>query len=129
MRCVPAQVCELVADGARVAVTNANKLLYLDLLAQRRLASSVHTEIEAFLRGLNEFIPDALLSIFDENELEVGTDTILYVSSSMFLCVASFCPFLQRVILSVFEASFFFIFAHVIFSVFPINHFICFCME
>jgi apoptosis-resistant E3 ubiquitin protein ligase 1 len=35
------------------------------------LANNVKEEMEAFLKGLNELIPDNLLSIFDENELEV----------------------------------------------------------
>lgn len=30
-------------------------------------------EIEAFQKGLNELVPDELMSIFDENELEVST--------------------------------------------------------
>lgn len=29
-------------------------------------------EIEAFQKGLNELVPDELMSIFDENELEVS---------------------------------------------------------
>lgn len=44
----------------------------MDSLAQYRLATSVKEEIETFLKGLNEIIPDNLLCIFDENELEVG---------------------------------------------------------
>jgi hypothetical protein len=43
----------------------------LDALAQYRLANSFKDEVEHFLKGLNELIPDNLLSIFDENELEV----------------------------------------------------------
>lgn len=62
---------ELVPNGAKIPVNNKNKLRYLDALAQYKLASSIKDEIEAFLKGLNELIPDNLLSIFDENELEV----------------------------------------------------------
>ena len=47
------------------------KLQYLDALAQHRLASSIRSAVDHFLRGLNELIPDNLLGIFDENELEV----------------------------------------------------------
>lgn len=50
---------------------NQNKYAYLDALAQYRLVNSVKDQVEAFLRGLNELVPDNLLSIFDENELEV----------------------------------------------------------
>lgn len=51
---------------------NSSKHQYLDALAQYRLATSIKDELEAFLKGLNELIPDNLLSIFDENELEVS---------------------------------------------------------
>ena len=65
------KVMELCPGGSRMPVTNDNKLQYLDALAQYRLATAVREQIDAFLRGLNELIPDNLLSIFDENELEV----------------------------------------------------------
>ena len=66
------QTVELLPNGSRVLVNENNKLKYLDLLAQYKLANCVKEEIEHFLRGLNELIPDNLLSIFDENELEVS---------------------------------------------------------
>ncbi|XP_076442500.1 apoptosis-resistant E3 ubiquitin protein ligase 1-like isoform X1 [Babylonia areolata] len=62
---------ELVPGGRGVKVTQRNKLQYLDCLAQYRLATCVKEEVECFLRGLNELIPDNLLSIFDEYELEL----------------------------------------------------------
>ena len=65
------QVVELIPNGSKVAVTNSNKLRYLDALAQYKLANNIKEEVESFLKGLNELIPDNLLSIFDENELEV----------------------------------------------------------
>jgi hypothetical protein len=65
------QIVELVPGGIKIRVTNQTKHQYLDALAQYRLANSVKDEMEHFLKGLNELIPDNLLSIFDENELEV----------------------------------------------------------
>lgn len=65
------KVAELIPGGSKIRVTNDTKLRYLDALAQHRLASSVRNEVEHFLRGLNELIPDNLLGIFDENELEL----------------------------------------------------------
>lgn len=62
---------ELIPNGTKIRVTNDTKHKYLDALAQFRLATNVKDELEAFLKGLNELIPDNLLSIFDENELEV----------------------------------------------------------
>lgn len=63
---------ELLPNGAKIRVRDSTKLQYLDALAQYRLATKVKDELEAFLKGLNELIPDNLLSIFDENELEVS---------------------------------------------------------
>ncbi|XP_043667543.1 apoptosis-resistant E3 ubiquitin protein ligase 1 isoform X2 [Vespula pensylvanica] len=65
------KVAELIPGGSKVRVTNDTKLRYLDALAQHRLASSIRNEVDHFLRGLNELIPDNLLGIFDENELEL----------------------------------------------------------
>lgn len=56
----------------QIRVTNKTKLDYLNSLAQYKLATSVKDEVDHFLKGLNDLIPDSLLSIFDENELEVG---------------------------------------------------------
>lgn len=52
-------------------VRNDNKQQYLDALAQWKLAARCRLELDAFLRGLTLLIPDNLLAIFDENELEV----------------------------------------------------------
>ena len=76
---------DLLPNGSKIPVTNDNKLQYLDLLAQHRLANSVRDEIDSFLKGLNELIPDNLLSIFDENELEVSKFFILIVQFPYFV--------------------------------------------
>ncbi|XP_037957944.1 apoptosis-resistant E3 ubiquitin protein ligase 1 isoform X2 [Teleopsis dalmanni] len=62
---------DLIPNGSKVRVTNATKIQYLDALAQQRLCNSVKDEVDSFLKGLNGIIPDNLLSIFDENELEL----------------------------------------------------------
>lgn len=42
-------------------------------------------EIEAFQKGLNELVPDELMSIFDENELEVSIFfTVFDVGTNIF---------------------------------------------
>lgn len=71
MRAFAFQVVELEPNGASREVTEENKIHYLDALAQSRLCGRVKHEIDAFLSGLNEIIPDNLLCIFDESELEV----------------------------------------------------------
>ncbi|XP_022116720.1 apoptosis-resistant E3 ubiquitin protein ligase 1 [Pieris rapae] len=62
---------ELVPNGASIRVTNSTKMAYLDALAQWRLAGRWRAESDAFLRGLTLLVPDNLLAIFDENELEL----------------------------------------------------------
>lgn len=56
-------------------VRNSSKVSYLDLLAQWRLRARVRRETDAFLRGLTLLVPDNLLAIFDENELEVCSNS------------------------------------------------------
>jgi len=79
------QVVELVQGGAKVRVRNSTKHQYLDALAQYRLANNLKDEVEHFLKGLNELIPDNLLSIFDENELEVRQNE--HRHSSVMTCI------------------------------------------
>lgn len=62
---------DLIPNGSNIKVTEENKIRYLDSLAQFRLSTSVKEQVEAFLKGLNDLIPDHLLSIFDENEIEL----------------------------------------------------------
>jgi len=62
---------ELKPGGVALAVVESNKLEYLNLLAQRRLGDRVREQIDQFLLGFQQFVPDALLSLFDESELEV----------------------------------------------------------
>ncbi|CAL1527790.1 unnamed protein product, partial [Lymnaea stagnalis] len=73
------KVVDLIPNGSKIPVTNGNKMRYLDALAQHRLVTPVKDEVESFMRGLSsELVPENLLSIFDENELELlmcGTGT------------------------------------------------------
>lgn len=66
------QTVDLVQNGSKINVTDDNKMFYLNCLAQYKLVTGVKEEVESFLKGLNAIIPDNLLSIFDENELEVN---------------------------------------------------------
>ncbi|XP_065060278.1 apoptosis-resistant E3 ubiquitin protein ligase 1-like [Rhopilema esculentum] len=62
---------ELLPGGSRIDVTNDNKLKYLQLSAEYRMIKSVKDEINSFTKGFNALIPENLLSIFDESELEL----------------------------------------------------------
>nr|XP_002122623.3 apoptosis-resistant E3 ubiquitin protein ligase 1 [Ciona intestinalis] len=65
------KVIDLVPNGANVAVTNDNKIKYLNRIAQYRLSESIKNELALFIKGLTSIVPDHLLSVFDENELEL----------------------------------------------------------
>lgn len=91
---------DLIPNGSKVRVRNENKNQYLDALATHRLSNNVKDEIDSFLKGLNFIIPDNLLSIFDENELEVLVlfsvykhKNIIYIlSSDFFILLTMFVP-------------------------------------
>lgn len=89
---------ELIPNGSRIRVANSTKLQYLDALAQYRLATSIKDEMEAFLRGLNELIPDNLLSIFDENELEVSRRIFCFAHGTKKLKKVMIVAFIKRAI-------------------------------
>lgn len=57
------QVVELVTGGAQVPVTNENKILYLNLLAQYRLANQVREEVDHFLKGNRLSAPRSFLPL------------------------------------------------------------------
>ena len=81
----------LKKKGQSIPVTDENKMEYLSLLTEYRMVTSVKDEVAAFLEGqpalcstlymlksiyaslgLNELIPEDLLTMFDEQELEVS---------------------------------------------------------
>jgi len=85
------QVVDLIPGGSKTVVTNENKEQYLNALANYRLGVKVTKEIEAFLRGLHEIVPDELLTNFDENELEVS---VYFYSTSVEVCCLYCCRIL-----------------------------------
>jgi len=62
---------DLVKDGQNVAVTNDNKNLYVDLICNVKLVEAIKPQMEAFLKGFRELIPQKDVAIFNENELEM----------------------------------------------------------
>ena len=64
------ETVDLVPNGRNVAVTDENKVEYVDCMADFILTRSIQRQIDAFLSGFREMIPSSLL-IFNENELEL----------------------------------------------------------
>jgi len=66
-----AQTMELKPDGASCAVTNSNVDEYIQLQMRYRLLDRVKDQVKALLLGFYDVIPEALLSVFDFQELEL----------------------------------------------------------
>ncbi|KAK4053046.1 E3 ubiquitin-protein ligase pub1 [Microbotryomycetes sp. JL201] len=62
---------DLKPGGRDIAVTNENKKEYVQLVVEWRIQRRVEDQFKAFLAGFNELIPQELINVFDERELEL----------------------------------------------------------
>ncbi|KAJ3411384.1 hypothetical protein HDV05_002309 [Chytridiales sp. JEL 0842] len=62
---------ELKPGGANIEVTDENKAEYVELLTQWRIVKRVEEQFNAFKQGFNEIIPQDLINVFNERELEL----------------------------------------------------------
>ncbi|WEW60822.1 E3 ubiquitin-protein ligase tom1 [Emydomyces testavorans] len=65
------QVFDLVENGRNIPVTQENKEEYVQLVVEHRLVGSVKEQLDNFLKGFHDIIPADLISIFNEQELEL----------------------------------------------------------
>ncbi|CAE7209973.1 unnamed protein product [Rhizoctonia solani] len=65
------KVVPLKENGDKIMVTEDNKKEFVQLSAQYRLSTSIKDQIEALLAGFYDIIPKELISIFNEQELEL----------------------------------------------------------
>lgn len=67
----------LAPHGDKMAVTNENKLLYINYVARHRLVAQPFAVTRAFLAGLGAIIEPTWLSMFNQSELQrlVGGDS------------------------------------------------------
>ncbi|KAF2460493.1 hypothetical protein BDY21DRAFT_166279 [Lineolata rhizophorae] len=65
------QVIDLVENGHTIPVTEDNKQDYVRLVVEYKLTGSVQEQLKHFLEGFHEIIPAELISIFNEQELEL----------------------------------------------------------
>ncbi|CAF4617801.1 unnamed protein product [Rotaria sp. Silwood1] len=65
------KVIELITNGSTIVVTNENKHEYVRLVCQEKMIGSIRQQINAFLEGFYTIIPKSLISIFNEQELEL----------------------------------------------------------
>jgi E3 ubiquitin-protein ligase NEDD4 len=62
---------ELKENGQEIEVTNDNKHEYVALTVQWRVTRGAEQQMNSFLKGFHEFVPEHFLKAFDEKELEL----------------------------------------------------------
>ncbi|KAJ2695632.1 E3 ubiquitin-protein ligase tom1 [Coemansia sp. RSA 1285] len=65
------RVIDLIENGRDVLVAEENKAEYVRLVTEQRLYGAIKDQIKAFLTGFHDVIPKDLISIFNEQELEL----------------------------------------------------------
>ncbi|CAH6719582.1 E3 ubiquitin-protein ligase Rsp5p [[Candida] jaroonii] len=62
---------DLKENGKNIEVTEENKHEYVELISEWRISKRVEEQFKAFITGFNELIPQELVNVFDERELEL----------------------------------------------------------
>jgi E3 ubiquitin-protein ligase NEDD4 len=62
---------DLKPNGRNIAVTNENKREYVELVTEWKISRRVEEQFKSFMSGFNELIPQELVNVFDERELEL----------------------------------------------------------
>ncbi|KAJ4318971.1 NEDD4 E3 ubiquitin-protein ligase [Fusarium piperis] len=62
---------DLIPNGRNIDVTNENKKEYVDLMVKWRIERRIAEQFQAFKEGFQELIPQDLINVFDERELEL----------------------------------------------------------
>ncbi|KAL7320719.1 hypothetical protein PS15m_000582 [Mucor circinelloides] len=62
---------DLIPNGQNIEVTEENKKEYVNLITEWRIHKRVEEQFKAFKEGFNQLIPQDLVNVFDERELEL----------------------------------------------------------
>ena len=62
---------DLIPNGRNIEVTNENKKEYVELMVKWRIEKRIAEQFQAFKEGFQELIPQDLINVFDERELEL----------------------------------------------------------
>ena len=65
------KIVDLIENGRNIPVTESNKKEYVRKIVEYKLQLSVKDQMDNFLQGFYVLIPKELISIFDEQELEL----------------------------------------------------------
>ena len=92
---------ELKPGGADIPVTEENKKDYVGAIVEYRISRRVNEQFEAFMAGFSELIPQDLVNVFDERELELligGMSEIdVYATSSLRVFYADYSRLLVTI--------------------------------
>ncbi|CAJ0912814.1 9393_t:CDS:10, partial [Entrophospora sp. SA101] len=64
---------DLKPNGRDIPVTEESKKEYIEHITEWRISKRIEEQFKAFMEGFNQLIPQDLISVFDERELEVGS--------------------------------------------------------
>lgn len=62
---------DLKPGGRDIEVTDGNKAEYVELVTEWRIQKRIEEQFVAFKAGFNELVPQELINVFDERELEL----------------------------------------------------------
>ncbi|BFZ59886.1 hypothetical protein YB2330_000908 [Saitoella coloradoensis] len=62
---------DLKPNGRDIEVTDENKKEYVELVTEWRISKRVEEQFNHFMAGFNELVPQELINVFDERELEL----------------------------------------------------------
>ncbi|XP_028140389.1 E3 ubiquitin-protein ligase HUWE1 isoform X3 [Diabrotica virgifera virgifera] len=62
---------DLIPNGRHIPVTEENKMEYVRLVCQMKMTGAIKQQLHSFLEGFYDIIPKRLISIFNEQELEL----------------------------------------------------------
>lgn len=62
---------DLKPGGRDIEVTQENKHEYVELICEWKIYRRIEEQFKAFINGFNELIPQELVNVFDERELEL----------------------------------------------------------
>ncbi|KAF8985816.1 hypothetical protein BGZ46_001784 [Entomortierella lignicola] len=65
------KIVDLKPNGRNIPVTEENKHEYVKFITEQKLTLAIKDQIHSFLQGFHEIIPAHLISIFNEQELEL----------------------------------------------------------
>ncbi|KAK2707710.1 E3 ubiquitin-protein ligase HUWE1-like [Artemia franciscana] len=65
------EIRDLKPNGRNITVTEENKMEYVRLVCQMKMTGAIRKQLDAFLEGFYDIIPKRLISIFNEQELEL----------------------------------------------------------